>query len=83
MLSLAVTTMTNLQLGASVLIPEAVLAICSHCGQGVVGGVEGNVVHLQTRQKEERRRRGGKEGAECRKLLTISLITSSALPSTP
>ena len=74
--------MTNLQLGTSVLIPEAVLAICSHCGQGVVGGVEGNVVHLQTRQKE-RRRRGGKESATCRQLLTISLITSSALPSTP
>ena len=49
--------MTNLQLGTSVLIPEAVLAICSHCGQGVVGGVEGNVIHLQTRQ----RRGGGEE----------------------
>ena len=37
---------TDLQFGAGVLVPEAVLAVCPHCSQGGVGRVEGNVIHL-------------------------------------
>ena len=54
--------MTDLQFGAGVLVPEAVLAVCPHCSQGGVGRVEGNVVHLSMGGEGRGEREDGRGG---------------------